>query len=427
MPRARRTSRGPHSCNEKICPIPARGAATPSSPARPTRSRSRASAPPSARLAVVSASALDAQRLSEELAWFAPALARVPAAGLGNAALRPVLAAPGPGLGAPGHAVPDPARRIRPRGGAGADRAGAPVPAVLPRRAHLLPPGRRTARRRRAAPPAAGGRLPARDAGGGAGRILHPRRHHRPVPDGQRAAAARSTLDDERIDTIRTFDVDSQRTLYPVQQVRLLPAREFPLDEAGRARFRSRFRELFEGDPSKKALYRDVSNGVPAAGVEYYLPLFFDAAATLFDYLPPGATLALHHDVAAAIDGVLARRAVALQAARRRPRPAAARARRSCSCRPRSSTCARAISPASTCCARPSPKRPTSRWWPRRCPRSRSSAAPPTRSGAQGVPRRLRAARAAARPSPPAGARPCPRTSRSTGFTPIPAAVSKNF
>ncbi|MGH8745273.1 MAG: transcription-repair coupling factor, partial [Burkholderiales bacterium] len=115
------------------------------------------------------------------------------------------------------------------------------------------------------------------------------------------ALPLRLELDDERIDTIRTFDVDSQRTLYPVQQVRLLPAREFPLDEAGRARFRSRFRELFEGDPSKKALYRDVSNGVPAAGIEYYLPLFFDAAATLFDYLPQGATLVLHHDVAAAI------------------------------------------------------------------------------------------------------------------------------
>ncbi|HUJ86213.1 MAG TPA: transcription-repair coupling factor [Burkholderiales bacterium] len=116
------------------------------------------------------------------------------------------------------------------------------------------------------------------------------------------ALPLRIELDDERIDTIRSFDVDSQRTLYPVQRLRLLPAREFPLDEAGRARFRSRFRELFEGDPSKKALYRDVSNGVPAAGVEYYLPLFFDSVATLFDYLPQGATLALHHDVAGAIE-----------------------------------------------------------------------------------------------------------------------------
>jgi len=112
----------------------------------------------------------------------------------------------------------------------------------------------------------------------------------------------RLDLDDERIDSIRTFDVDTQRTLYPVQEVRLLPAREFPLDDAGRATFRSRFREVFEGDPSKRGLYRDVSNGVAAAGIEYYLPLFFDAVATLFDYLPAHAALARHGDVPAAVD-----------------------------------------------------------------------------------------------------------------------------
>ncbi|TMG76390.1 MAG: transcription-repair coupling factor, partial [Betaproteobacteria bacterium] len=67
----------------------------------------------------------------------------------------------------------------------------------------------------------------------------------------------RLDLDDELIDSIKTFDVDTQRTLYSVAEIRLLPAREFPLDEAGRARFRSRWRELFEGDPSKKRLYRD--------------------------------------------------------------------------------------------------------------------------------------------------------------------------
>jgi transcription-repair coupling factor (superfamily II helicase) len=111
----------------------------------------------------------------------------------------------------------------------------------------------------------------------------------------------RLDLDDDVIETIRTFDVDSQRTVYAVKEVRLLPAREFPLDDDGRAKFRGRFRELFEGDPSKRRLYKDVSNGVPAAGVEYYLPLFFDAVATLFDYLPADCVLALHHDVSSAI------------------------------------------------------------------------------------------------------------------------------
>jgi transcription-repair coupling factor (superfamily II helicase) len=111
----------------------------------------------------------------------------------------------------------------------------------------------------------------------------------------------RLDLDDDRIETIRTFDVDSQRTLYSVGEVRLLPAREFPMDEDGRTRFRGRWRELFEGDPSRRRLYKDISNGVPAAGVEYYLPLFFDALATVFDYLPGNAALAFHHDVAGAV------------------------------------------------------------------------------------------------------------------------------
>ncbi len=112
----------------------------------------------------------------------------------------------------------------------------------------------------------------------------------------------RIDLDDDAVDAIRTFDVDSQRSLYSVKEIRMLPAREFPMDEPGRSRFRSRWRELFEGDPSKKRLYRDVSSGIPAAGVEYYLPLFFESVATLFDYLPQGCTLALHQDVSEAIN-----------------------------------------------------------------------------------------------------------------------------
>ncbi len=103
------------------------------------------------------------------------------------------------------------------------------------------------------------------------------------------------------IETIKTFDVDSQRTLYPVPEVRLLPAREFPLDDAARARFRGRYRETFEGDPSKSTLYRDVSNGVAPGGIEYYLPLFFDATATLADYLPASTVVVLHGDVQDAV------------------------------------------------------------------------------------------------------------------------------
>jgi transcription-repair coupling factor (superfamily II helicase) len=111
----------------------------------------------------------------------------------------------------------------------------------------------------------------------------------------------RIELFDDEIETIRSFDVDSQRSLYPVPEIRLLPAREFPAGDAGRTMFRQRFREAFEGDASRIALYKDVSNGILPAGIEYYLPLFFESTGTLFDYLPPEAVLALHGDVAAAI------------------------------------------------------------------------------------------------------------------------------
>jgi transcription-repair coupling factor (superfamily II helicase) len=111
----------------------------------------------------------------------------------------------------------------------------------------------------------------------------------------------RLDLFDNEIESIKTFDVDNQRTLYPVPEVRLLPAREFPLDEQGRTHFRQRFREVFEGDPARSGIYRDVSNGIPAAGIEYWLPLFFTATATLFDYLPGTSVLCLHGNVPEAI------------------------------------------------------------------------------------------------------------------------------
>src|SRR5690606_32676030 len=105
----------------------------------------------------------------------------------------------------------------------------------------------------------------------------------------------------DQIDTLRTFDPDTQRSLYPVDAVRLLPGREFPLDEDARTAFRGRWRERFDGDPSRAVVYRDIGNGIASNGIEYYLPLFFDATATLFDYLPDDATLVMHGDVQQAL------------------------------------------------------------------------------------------------------------------------------
>ncbi len=107
----------------------------------------------------------------------------------------------------------------------------------------------------------------------------------------------RVDLFDDEIDSIRTFDPDSQRSLYPVPEVRLLPGREFPMDDEARARFRSRWRELLEGDPTKSRIYKDIGNGVATAGIEYYLPLFFEETATVFDYVGASATLVLHGDI----------------------------------------------------------------------------------------------------------------------------------
>ncbi len=105
----------------------------------------------------------------------------------------------------------------------------------------------------------------------------------------------------DEIETIRTFDADTQRSLYPVREVRLLPGREFPMDEASRTAFRGRWRERFEGDPSRSPIYRDIGSGIASAGIEYYLPLFFEQTATLFDYLPAESPLALVGDIEAAI------------------------------------------------------------------------------------------------------------------------------
>ncbi len=110
----------------------------------------------------------------------------------------------------------------------------------------------------------------------------------------------RLDLNDDVIESIRSFDADTQRSLYPVPEVRLLPGREFPLDEASRVAFRGRWRETFEGDPSRCSVYKDIGQGIASAGIEYYLPLFFEQTATLFDYLPADSLLVLHGPIEAA-------------------------------------------------------------------------------------------------------------------------------
>ncbi|MEW8327675.1 MAG: transcription-repair coupling factor [Candidatus Thiodiazotropha sp.] len=96
----------------------------------------------------------------------------------------------------------------------------------------------------------------------------------------------RIDLFDDEVDTIRTFDPENQRSHDKVSRIEMLPAREFPMDEAGINRFRRNYRARFEGDLQQSLIYQDVSDGRIPSGLEYYLPLFFEETATLFDYLP---------------------------------------------------------------------------------------------------------------------------------------------
>jgi transcription-repair coupling factor (superfamily II helicase) len=101
----------------------------------------------------------------------------------------------------------------------------------------------------------------------------------------------RIDLFDEEIESIRTFDTETQRSLDTLPSVRMLPAREFPMHDTAIRLFRQRFRAQFEGDPQNCSIYRDVSNGIAPAGIEYYLPLFLEQTCTLFDFLPDNACL----------------------------------------------------------------------------------------------------------------------------------------
>ncbi len=105
---------------------------------------------------------------------------------------------------------------------------------------------------------------------------------------------------DNEIESIRTFDVDTQRSLYPTNKIKLLPARECSMDEDGISTFRNNYREKFEGDLSKSKIYKSISKSTPFSGMEWYLPLFFDKTDTIFDYIDSNDAVLLLGDTAKA-------------------------------------------------------------------------------------------------------------------------------
>lgn len=112
----------------------------------------------------------------------------------------------------------------------------------------------------------------------------------------------RIDLFDDEIETLRTFDPDTQVTLARQDEIRLLPAREYPFDKTGIKRFLDNWHDHFDVDVRKCPIYQDVKNGIAPQGIEYYLPLFFDQTATLFDYLPDDTLVFASPGLPAAIE-----------------------------------------------------------------------------------------------------------------------------
>jgi transcription-repair coupling factor (superfamily II helicase) len=96
----------------------------------------------------------------------------------------------------------------------------------------------------------------------------------------------RIDLFDNDVDSIRTFDLETQKSQEPIDKIRLLPAREFALNEEAITRFKAKWQEQFPRAPIDSLVYENVAHGIASAGIEYYLPLFFNATQTIFDYLP---------------------------------------------------------------------------------------------------------------------------------------------
>ena len=118
-------------------------------------------------------------------------------------------------------------------------------------------------------------------------------------------APVRIELFDDEVESLRFFDTESQRTTEKLENISLLPAKEFPLDSEGIARFRRRWHESFSVDHSACTVYQDISAGLASAGIEYYLPLFFDRRYSLLDHLSSDVLLITEPDIHGAAESFL--------------------------------------------------------------------------------------------------------------------------
>jgi transcription-repair coupling factor (superfamily II helicase) len=107
---------------------------------------------------------------------------------------------------------------------------------------------------------------------------------------------------DDELESLRYFSAETQISGDKVDSIRILPAREIPLDDSDIRFFRQRYRERFEGQPSKSRVYREVSEGIAHGGIEYFLSLFFETTAGFTDYLPPGTIVFRPTDLGQTLD-----------------------------------------------------------------------------------------------------------------------------
>lgn len=101
----------------------------------------------------------------------------------------------------------------------------------------------------------------------------------------------RIDLFDNEVDSIRTFDPETQRSIETIETINLLPAREFPLTEEAITKFRQEWRAKFTGNPLNAPIYQNISQAESAPGIEYYLPLFFENTVSLLNYFPENTLL----------------------------------------------------------------------------------------------------------------------------------------
>ena len=115
----------------------------------------------------------------------------------------------------------------------------------------------------------------------------------------------RLDLFDDEIETIKTFDIETQRSIQDIERINMMPAREFPLDKDSIELFREQYRNTLGGDLTQSTIYNEVGQGISPAGIEYYLPLFFEQTTTLFDFLPQQSVIINFTDLETVTDSFI--------------------------------------------------------------------------------------------------------------------------